>query len=266
MLVSCLMATRDRRPYIGLAIRCWQQQTHPDRELLIMDDGNDRVADLIPADPRIRYFPRAPYPLSLGQKLNSLAQLAHGEICVNWDDDDWFSDDRIAHQVDTLLTAHVQVCGFSSVYYWDDTTHQCHVWAYRRSKLYACGSSQMYTRHWLLAHPMTDKTLAVDWDFSDHAARHHQLTSEPGLQYLVARYHAHSHWPRDLNRCGMPRVRASQLPPQFFADSGALPAPFTDSPQPPRPQNPPPPPRPASTRPPEFWDELRRRYPNTTGT
>ena len=53
MLVSCVMPTHNRRDFILTAIDCFLNQTYPEKELVIVDDGSDRVKDIIPADPRI---------------------------------------------------------------------------------------------------------------------------------------------------------------------------------------------------------------------
>ena len=49
-LVSCIMPTADRRRFVPLAIQNFLQQDYPNRELVILDDGQDSVADLAPAD------------------------------------------------------------------------------------------------------------------------------------------------------------------------------------------------------------------------
>ena len=66
----------------------FERQQYPNRELIIIDDGDDKVADLVPAgDPRIRYI-ALPGQVSIGAKRNSACQLARGDIIAHWDDDD----------------------------------------------------------------------------------------------------------------------------------------------------------------------------------
>ena len=50
------MPTADRRRFVPQAIRCFLAQDYAEKELVIVDDGADSVADLVPDDPRIRYF------------------------------------------------------------------------------------------------------------------------------------------------------------------------------------------------------------------
>src|SRR5262249_37058390 len=82
-LVSCLMPTRDRRQFVAQAITYFLRQDYAQRELIVLDDGDDRVADLIPADPRVRYVP-VDDKLVLGEKRNRACELAHGELIVHW--------------------------------------------------------------------------------------------------------------------------------------------------------------------------------------
>ena len=40
-LISCLCVTRARVALLGRAVRCFLEQTHPNRELLILYDSDD---------------------------------------------------------------------------------------------------------------------------------------------------------------------------------------------------------------------------------
>src|SRR5581483_6186815 len=87
-LVTCIMPTADRRHFVAHAIRHFLAQGHPRRELVIVDDGADSVADLVPADTRIRYL-RLSARATVGKKRNLACAAAAGEIIVHFDDDDW---------------------------------------------------------------------------------------------------------------------------------------------------------------------------------
>ena len=62
-------ATRNRRRFVGQAILYFIRQDYTDKELVIVDDGEDSVGDLAPADDRVRYV-RLERRLSLGEKRN----------------------------------------------------------------------------------------------------------------------------------------------------------------------------------------------------
>jgi glycosyltransferase involved in cell wall biosynthesis len=122
------MPTANRRGFVPRAIELFLRQDYPNRELVIVDDGADAVADLVPADPRIRYL-RTERGLTLGGKRNLACTRARGELLAHWDDDDWSADDRLSRQVQALERRRAQVCGLSAVRYFDPVAGRA--WEYR---------------------------------------------------------------------------------------------------------------------------------------
>ncbi|MBZ5623355.1 MAG: glycosyltransferase [Acidobacteriia bacterium] len=116
-MVTCIMPTANRRPFVAQAIRCFQRQNYPNRELIILDDGTDPVQDLIPQDPAITYV-RLNGRRALGAKRNQACEMARGDVIVHWDDDDWMAEWRLAYQVAGLAgRPQPSACGLSSVYF-----------------------------------------------------------------------------------------------------------------------------------------------------
>src|SRR6516165_9725230 len=95
-LVSCIMPTHNRRPFVPRAIAYFLRQDYPNKELVILDDGDDSVDDLIPAVPQVRYV-RLPQRLPLGAKRNECVCQARGDLILHWDDDDWMAPHRIRY-------------------------------------------------------------------------------------------------------------------------------------------------------------------------
>lgn len=122
--VSVLTPTYNRRQFIPAAIRCFKNQTYPqDRmEWIILDDGTDRVRDLFEASglKNVRYVETAPgEKLKIGAKRNRLNDLAKGDICVCFDDDDYYPPDRVRKAVTKLRSSpgqRVPVVGSSQLY------------------------------------------------------------------------------------------------------------------------------------------------------
>jgi hypothetical protein len=107
--ISLLTPTFNRRAFFPQCVRCMLLQTYPrDRmEWIILDDGTDRIADLLPdpdAHPWIRYIP-LDERLPLGAKRNRLHSLARGDIMIYIDDDDYYPPQRAMHAVQTLLAS-----------------------------------------------------------------------------------------------------------------------------------------------------------------
>lgn len=120
--VSVLTPTYNRRKFIPLAIQMFKAQTYPqDRmEWIILDDGTDKVGDIF-ADSglkNVRYYP-SDTKLPIGAKRNRINELACGDICVAWDDDDYYPPDRVKNAVRKLRSVpnrRVPVTGASQMY------------------------------------------------------------------------------------------------------------------------------------------------------
>ncbi|HEY3628992.1 MAG TPA: glycosyltransferase [Terracidiphilus sp.] len=112
-LVSCIMPTFNRRPFIPLALACFRDQTYPNKELLVVDDGTDPVADLIQQDELVRYI-RLERRLNVGAKRNLACEQARGTFIAHWDDDDWYSPERLTLQVAPLRAGTHDLTGLLS--------------------------------------------------------------------------------------------------------------------------------------------------------
>ncbi len=112
-LVSCIMPTHNRRLFVPQAIRYFQRQDYPNKELVVVDDGADPVGDLIPADERIRYL-RLPRKVTIGEKRNRAVEASRGSIVVHFDDDDWHGAGRLTCQLEPLLHGEAEVCGLDT--------------------------------------------------------------------------------------------------------------------------------------------------------
>lgn len=117
-LVSCVMPTKDRRPLVGQAIEYFLRQDWPARELVILDDGLDPVDDLVPDLPSISYH-RLGRRTVLGAKRNLAVELAKGDLVAHWDDDDWYSPDRLSAQVRQLNRTGADLVGTPSLAFYD---------------------------------------------------------------------------------------------------------------------------------------------------
>jgi glycosyltransferase involved in cell wall biosynthesis len=106
--ISCLMPTRNRRRFVPQAVKYFLQQDYPEKELIVVDDGEDMIRDLLPEDSRIRYIALSS-PLTIGMKRNIAAALATGDIFCHWDDDDYFGSQRLRQQAFPLLSGEADV-------------------------------------------------------------------------------------------------------------------------------------------------------------
>jgi glycosyltransferase involved in cell wall biosynthesis len=121
------MPTRDRRVFVVQAVSQFLAQDYADRELIVVDDGEDPVADLLPPNRRIRSI-RLDRRATIGAKRNLACEAATGDVIVHWDDDDWMANWRLTYQVTALAKHSADVCGLSRLYFYDSRSRRA--WQY----------------------------------------------------------------------------------------------------------------------------------------
>ena len=96
MKFSIITPTRNRRELLPRAIASVQAQSFQDWEHVILDNGDDQVADLVPDDPRYRYVWVPPDERgSLHEMFNRAMSEARGEIVHSLSDDDELTVDAL---------------------------------------------------------------------------------------------------------------------------------------------------------------------------
>lgn len=97
------MSTRNRRRFIPQSIWYFLRQGHSNKELITLDDGEDAVADLIPADERVCYT-RLDRSLPLGAKRNLDCEMSRDARQLLGDAD---LRDRLASAASAYCNGHV---------------------------------------------------------------------------------------------------------------------------------------------------------------
>jgi hypothetical protein len=116
--VSVCTPTFNRRPFIINLIKCFNHQDYSkDRmEWIIIDDGTDKIFDLVQHLPNVKYF-AYDKKMPLGEKRNLMHEKAKGSILVYMDDDDYYPPTRVSHAVEKLLANPQALCAGSSEIY-----------------------------------------------------------------------------------------------------------------------------------------------------
>jgi glycosyltransferase involved in cell wall biosynthesis len=109
------MPTYNRRHFVPLSLSCFRQQTYPNKELIVVDDGSDAVRDLVEGVPGAHYI-RVEHKMHIGAKRNLACEQARGEFIAHWDDDDWYAPERLARQVAPLGAETHDVTGLVNSY------------------------------------------------------------------------------------------------------------------------------------------------------
>jgi glycosyltransferase involved in cell wall biosynthesis len=116
--VSVCTPTYNRRPFINYMIKCFQHQDYPkDRmEWIIIDDGTDKIEELVSHIPEVKYF-YYEKKMALGEKRNLMHEKSKGSIIVYMDDDDYYPPERVSHAVQRLRDNPDAMCAGSSEMY-----------------------------------------------------------------------------------------------------------------------------------------------------
>jgi len=135
-LISCLLVTANGRiEYFKRSVQCYIDQTYPNTELVIVNEGSleyqnqilEHVNSLNRNDIRTEFLHEN---YTLGSLRNISIALARGELFVQWDDDDFNVPNRLATQYAFLSRRpKVAVCYLSdqlhyyfhtNELYWED--------------------------------------------------------------------------------------------------------------------------------------------------
>ena len=118
--VSICTPTFNRRPFFEYTINCFNHQDYPKDKLewIIIDDGTDKIEDLVMNIEQVKYF-KYDEKMPLGKKRNIMHEKSCGDIIVYMDDDDYYPPERVSHAVNMLLSHPSALCaGASEIYIW----------------------------------------------------------------------------------------------------------------------------------------------------
>jgi glycosyltransferase involved in cell wall biosynthesis len=189
-LVSAIMPTRGRQQWAEQALESFLGQTYPDKELIILDDMDDRSFarfGVLPPPENVIYRlleTRETIP----QKRNHACRIANGSIIVHWDSDDHSAPTRLEDQVRRLEQSGKAVTGYHSMLFFDEDGWRAY--HYTNNPEYAVGTSLAYLKSWWASHPFNENLRAGEDNEAVHAARKEgQLVTADAAALMVARIH-----------------------------------------------------------------------------
>ncbi|MFT5610173.1 MAG: hypothetical protein ACI9LU_000665 [Polaribacter sp.] len=113
-LISCLCVTRGRVSLLARAINCFQLQSYPHKELIVISESDDLATHVFLAglnNNEIRHHIEPIKPKqSLGDLRNLSIQMAKGQFVCQWDDDDWYHPERLAMQLKSVQQHNKAAC------------------------------------------------------------------------------------------------------------------------------------------------------------
>jgi glycosyltransferase involved in cell wall biosynthesis len=127
--VSICTPTFNRRPFFKGIIESILSQDYPHNllEWVIVDDGMDKIGDLVKDIPFVKYFPMEE-KMPLGKKRNYMHDMCSfkedSAIIVYMDDDDFYPVNRVSHAVNKLINSKALCAGSSELYIWFNTLNK----------------------------------------------------------------------------------------------------------------------------------------------
>lgn len=195
--VSCLMVTANRRDLAKRAVQCFQNQTYSNKELVIIDDGDEDYSPILedlPAE-QVKYLKLEKEPdFVLGKLRNRSLEESDGDYLIQWDDDDWYHPERIKIQAEILDQGYDACCLASSLMHLDTEEFMMH--PYVGILPDGIPGSIMHRRNDHIRYPETKRSEDTVYLEEWMKLRYHKLDHSYNYLFLRA-YHGDNTWEQD---------------------------------------------------------------------
>ena len=112
-LISCICVTKNGPFLLKRAIRCFEAQTYPNKELIILyQEHNLLTKDFLTSEvcnSLIKVF-SVKQSYTLGALRNYAIENSNGDFFCQWDDDDWHNAFRLDFQYNAIKTNSYDAC------------------------------------------------------------------------------------------------------------------------------------------------------------
>lgn len=156
-LVSAIMlAGRTALPDVLAAINCFQAQTYPYKELIIVNNAKnqfDAAALNIQAQRNVALID-TPYPFFAGMARNFGISTANGRILAQFDPDYWYAPNRLEAQIATIASEQATVSVLASTLQYSFVSGRA---SYQQNDRNAILGTMVFVRPQNIDHPNLDK-------------------------------------------------------------------------------------------------------------
>ena len=224
--VSILILTCGRYPLLKLALQEINLQTYTDVEVVVVDDSavlidTIELSSIVRTDYVFQHV-RLESRYTIGEKRNIGVSAATGSIIAHWDDDDWYSPERIRLQARAMIIAHAQLSTLSYTYLLDVDNHN--VYVPRRLSIFM--GSLMYYKFVAGIYNFPNISLGEDVYFSMIATRAcYRHVSVSGIDSVYVRRQLLNTWIWSFNQTGnnlQHIMRPHFITDQFIYDRAIL--------------------------------------------
>lgn len=184
-LVTAIMPTRGRTIWAHQALQMFLDQSYPNKEIVVVDDLDERSFSVTPDFPGVRYQ-LLETRKTIGEKRNIANGRATGQIIMHWDSDDLYTPDRMEHQVEMLLSSGADMVGYNRMTFVDQERDKRYI--YIGSTYYMIGVSLCYWRRVWEQCGFKSKNVGEDNEF--FLGRNLRTATCDAGDRIIARIHA----------------------------------------------------------------------------
>jgi glycosyltransferase involved in cell wall biosynthesis len=195
--VSCLMVTANRKQLMRRSIRCFQNQTYQNKEMVVIDDGEQDLDEVLQdlSASELKYIKLDKDPENtLGKLRNRSLKEATGDYLVQWDDDDWYHPDRISIQAETLSEGYDACCLSSALMHLDEEPYMNHPYVGQLPE--GIPGSIMHKADADIRYPHTRRAEDTVYLKQWMDRRYHQLTDSYSHLFIRC-YHGANTWEKE---------------------------------------------------------------------
>ncbi|GMQ81657.1 MAG: hypothetical protein BMS9Abin05_1091 [Rhodothermia bacterium] len=188
------MVTANRPQLCKRAVRCFNRQSHKNKELVVVDDGDIDLGKIladVPA-PELTYLKIKHNPSNvLGRLRNIALEHASGKFVAQWDDDDWYHPDRLKHQVAALMKGYDACIMAATLMHVDTPEYFDHPYAGYLSD--GVPGTIMHRNDSLIFYPELRR--GEDSEYLDRWKERRHIKLPPSTMHLFIRcYHGQNTW------------------------------------------------------------------------
>lgn len=191
------MVTANRKHLASRAVQCFLNQTYENKELVIIDDGDEDYSPVLKdvPDNQLTYIKLEKEPdFVLGKLRNVSLNEAQGDFLIQWDDDDWYHPQRVEIQAGILEQGYDACCLSAALMHLDTEPFIHHPYiGYLPNGI---PGSIMHRRSEHIRYPETrraeDTVYLKEW----MQKRYHKLDKHYNHLFLRA-YHGNNTWEKE---------------------------------------------------------------------
>lgn len=206
--VSCICVTKNRPNHLQDAVFMFNAQNYINKELVVVCDDNDQKSIQIARQNNIQpVLIDSKLSLTLGEiRRVALSQCTGSYVC-QWDDDDWYHDNRLSEQMSHLMRFGQSACTLTNWIIYDEEEEKCYLSMHRLWEGSAIISIDIARTAQMPATKLGEDTIFLN-DII-HRVGVLPLT----LPYLyIYRIHKENSWMKHTNHFKMMAAQAQLLP------------------------------------------------------